>query len=63
MTNTEINAEIARLEAELPLVKGTECEVWSRCVGFFRPVKDWNPGKVSEFKERVPYNVTGVHHG
>ena len=31
---------------------GEECEVYSRIVGYFRPVKQWNPGKQSEFKLR-----------
>ncbi|MCD6522888.1 MAG: ribonucleoside triphosphate reductase [Candidatus Diapherotrites archaeon] len=35
---------------------GKETEVYSRVVGYFRPVKDWNPGKQQEFKERKTYN-------
>ena len=30
-----------------------ECEVWTRCMGYFRPVSHFNKGKKSEFKERV----------
>ena len=30
----------------------SECEVYSRVVGYFRPVKNWNKGKQQEFKER-----------
>ncbi|RUM88225.1 MAG: hypothetical protein DSZ24_04295 [Thermodesulfatator sp.] len=29
-----------------------ECEVYSRVVGYFRPVAQWNDGKRQEFKER-----------
>lgn len=29
-----------------------KCEVFSRIVGYIRPVSQWNPGKVSEFKDR-----------
>lgn len=29
-----------------------ETEVYSRCSGYFRPVKQWNPGKREEFAER-----------
>ena len=29
-----------------------ECEVWTRCMGYFRPVSHFNKGKKSEFKER-----------
>ena len=28
------------------------CEVYSRVVGYFRPVSQWNKGKQQEFKER-----------
>ena len=33
------------------------CEVWSRIMGYFRPVSEWNAGKASEFKDRVFYTV------
>ena len=33
------------------------CEVYSRIVGYLRPVQSWNKGKVQEFKERVAYKV------
>lgn len=36
---------------------GKECEVWSRIVGYFRPLEQWNRGKKSEFKERLEYIV------
>ena len=28
------------------------CEVWSRVMGYHRPVEQWNDGKQSEFKDR-----------
>ncbi|GEA13806.1 anaerobic ribonucleoside triphosphate reductase [Moorella sp. E308F] len=31
---------------------GRETEVWSRIVGYYRPVKNWNKGKQEEFRER-----------
>lgn len=31
---------------------GTECEVYSRVVGYLRPTRNWNNGKVEEFKHR-----------
>jgi ribonucleoside-triphosphate reductase len=34
-----------------------ETEVWSRVVGFLRPVGDWNAGKRQEYKERVKYKI------
>jgi len=31
---------------------GKDCEVYSRIVGYYRPVSQWNPGKRSEFELR-----------
>ena len=36
---------------------GNECEVYSRVVGYLRPVKQWNKGKKEEFRERKTYHV------
>jgi ribonucleoside-triphosphate reductase len=36
------------------------CEVWSRIVGYFRPVDQWNKGKKSEFKDRMEYTVPSL---
>ena len=30
----------------------TRCEVWTRVMGYHRPVQEFNPGKQSEFHER-----------
>jgi hypothetical protein len=57
MEKKEILTEIERLETELSAVKGTECEVYSRIVGYFRPVKQWNTGKQEEYGEREAFVV------
>ena len=31
---------------------GEETEIWSRVVGYLRPVNNWNEGKISEFGDR-----------
>ena len=36
---------------------GGECEVYSRSVGYLRPVKQWNKGKQQEFKDRKLFKV------
>ncbi|QRN84975.1 ribonucleoside triphosphate reductase [Clostridia bacterium] len=36
---------------------GMETEVWTRVVGFFRPVKSWNKGKKEEYKQRVEFET------
>ncbi len=38
---------------------GTETEVYSRIVGYLRPVRTWNDGKQQEFKDRTPYTQLG----
>ncbi len=35
----------------------SECEVYSRVVGYLRPVKQWNRGKKEEFKQRKEYAI------
>jgi ribonucleoside-triphosphate reductase len=36
---------------------GKECEVYSRVVGYYRPVQCWNKGKKEEFADRKEYVV------
>jgi anaerobic ribonucleoside-triphosphate reductase len=38
---------------------GTATEVFSRIVGYLRPIKTWNDGKREEFKDRTPYTAIG----
>ena len=40
---------------------GKDTEVWSRITGYYRPVQNWNDGKVQEFKDRKEYNVGHSH--
>lgn len=41
---------------ECPTCK-SDCEVYSRIVGYLRPVRQWNKGKREEFVERRAYSV------
>jgi len=34
---------------------GKRCEVFSRVVGYHRPVQQWNLGKREEFKDRTAF--------
>jgi hypothetical protein len=37
-----------------------KCEVYSRVVGYYRPVQQWNKGKVEEYKMRKEFvNTVG----
>ena len=33
------------------------CEIWSRPVGYLRPVQHWNKGKQQELKERKEFKI------
>ena len=36
---------------------GKTTEVWSRITGYYRPIQNWNDGKVQEFEDRKEYDV------
>ena len=38
--------------------KRTKTEIYSRIVGYLRPVQQWNESKEQEFKDRVLFKVT-----
>ncbi|MDR3116403.1 MAG: ribonucleoside triphosphate reductase [Bifidobacteriaceae bacterium] len=38
-----------------PENKRVQCEVWTRVMGYFRPVSSFNTGKVGEYKERISF--------
>ena len=40
---------------------GEKAEVYSRITGYYRPVQNWNDGKVQEFKDRKEYNIGHSH--
>ena len=48
MTEQEFKASLV-LENE----ERTPCEVWTRVMGYHRPITSFNPGKQSEHRERV----------
>jgi ribonucleoside-triphosphate reductase len=37
---------------------GNEAEVWTRVVGFHRPVQSWNKGKKEEYNDRKEFSVS-----
>ncbi|MCK5324030.1 MAG: ribonucleoside triphosphate reductase, partial [Desulfobulbaceae bacterium] len=39
---------------------GSETEVFSRVVGYMRPVTQWNKGKRAEFNNRSSYRIAGA---
>ena len=57
MSKDEIKAELAKAKEELENVKGTPCSVYSRVVGYLRPVQSYNDGKVEEYRLRKMYDA------
>lgn len=39
----------------LPDNERTRCEIWTRVMGYHRPVSQFNAGKQSEHRERTPF--------
>jgi ribonucleoside-triphosphate reductase (formate) len=35
---------------------GQKCEVYSRVVGYHRPIQNWNKGKKEEFSQRLVFD-------
>lgn len=56
MTRNEIEAKIQELTEQKSNVESTKCEVYSRVVGYLRPVALWNEGKKEEYKIRKNYS-------
>ena len=57
MTKQEIQKEIEKLKREEMECHGTKCEVYSRVVGYLRPVHGWNKGKKEEFTLRKTFDI------
>lgn len=47
-TEPEVNASLRNEDR-------TRCEVWTRVMGYHRPVSMWNRGKQAEHRDRVPF--------
>jgi ribonucleoside-triphosphate reductase len=58
MRNLEaIESDLAAAREALSSVEGTPAEVYSRIVGYYRSVRNWNRGKREEFGERRLFRV------
>ena len=44
--------------APLAVEDRTRCEVWTRVMGYHRPVNAWNKGKQQEHRDRVPFKAS-----
>ncbi len=51
----EIENRISELKNALTQVEGTQTEVYTRIVGYYRSLKNWNRGKREEYDHRVTF--------
>lgn len=56
-TPEQIDAEIAQLTEQMNAVQGAECEVYTRIVGYYRAIRNWNDGKAAEFQDRKYFKI------
>lgn len=52
-----LERRLADLKAELGKVEGRPTEVYSRIVGYYRSVRNWNAGKREEYGHRLTYRM------
>ena len=47
--------EATSADPQLNESERTRCEVWTRVMGYYRPVSMWNAGKQSEYADRKAF--------
>lgn len=55
MVNKNEDGTVEINGVELTADERQECEVWTRVMGYYRPVSMYNTGKQGEFHERVEF--------
>jgi ribonucleoside-triphosphate reductase len=61
MRNLEaIEKDLEAAREALSSAEGTPAEVYSRIVGYYRSVRNWNRGKREEYGERQLYHINGL---
>jgi len=48
------------VHSSCPYCGSNKVEIWSRIVGYYRPLYRWNPGKKAEFETRIHYGMGGL---
>jgi ribonucleoside-triphosphate reductase len=54
----DIERDLAEARVALSQVEGTTAEVYSRIVGYYRSVRNWNRGKREEYGERRLFDLS-----
>jgi anaerobic ribonucleoside-triphosphate reductase len=49
--------ECQKVYSKIQNEKRTRCEIWTRTMGYMRPVSQMNIGKKQEFKDRKNFKV------
>jgi ribonucleoside-triphosphate reductase len=57
-TIEEINKDLQEAREELAGIQGGPAEVYSRIVGYYRSVRNWNKGKKEEYGERKLFELS-----
>lgn len=52
-----IDQKIAKLEKEKRECKGTKTDVYTRIVGYYRRVQNFNEGKREEYRQRKTFSI------
>ena len=55
MVNREESNSVVINGVELTNDERQPCEVWTRVMGYYRPIEMYNTGKKGEFHERVEF--------
>jgi len=55
----QIDARIAELQKQRDDVQGTQTEIYTRIVGYYRSLKNWNRGKREEYRHRITFRSIG----
>ncbi len=55
MVNKDAPGTVTVSDVELSEDERQPCEVWTRVMGYYRPVSFFNTGKKGEFHERVEF--------
>ena len=61
-TLEEVEKDLERTREALASVEGMPAEVYSRIVGYYRSVRNWNRGKREEYGERRLYDLSLPEH-
>jgi len=51
----KIRALCERWKVDYEIMYRTNCQVWTRVMGYYRPVSMWNTGKQAEYADRKTF--------